>query len=272
MPTSGDEPASGARPSLGGGARDVEPQGAGLDAGDAVALVDLDAAHRSVLTSTVSSSGPIGAALWPVPCIATRRPRVRAKSTSACTSAALSGSATRAGRWSTARFQAWRAASQPSSPGSTTEPASASRSVGDVEGERGDGEHAGHALGGAPPGHSGHLHVTRGGTTPERVRHPAPTLNPPLPGLAGPAARSGHTPRPQEGPHEALALIAAVTAVALAAPAAASAAEFEGTVVSVNRDNRTFRLHDSERGTVRIKVTRARASSASRASAACARA
>ena len=52
-----------------------------------------------------------------------------------------------------------------------------------------------------------------------------------------------------------LALIASVTAVALAAPAAAQAAEYEGTVVSVNRDNRTFRLHDSERGTIRIKVT-----------------
>ena len=51
------------------------------------------------------------------------------------------------------------------------------------------------------------------------------------------------------------ALLATVTAVALAAPAAASAAtEYEGTVVSVNRDNRTFRLHDSERGTIRIKV------------------
>jgi hypothetical protein len=47
-------------------------------------------------------------------------------------------------------------------------------------------------------------------------------------------------------------------AAALALPAAASAAtvrQYEGTVVSVNRDNRTFRLHDSERGTVRIKVT-----------------
>ena len=51
------------------------------------------------------------------------------------------------------------------------------------------------------------------------------------------------------------ALIASVTALALAAPAVASAAEYEGTVVSVNRDNRTFRLHDSERGTIRIKVT-----------------
>ena len=52
------------------------------------------------------------------------------------------------------------------------------------------------------------------------------------------------------------ALIVSVAALALAAPAAAqAAARYEGTVVSVNRDNRTFRLHDSERGTIRIKVT-----------------
>ena len=38
--------------------------------------------------------------------------------------------------------------------------------------------------------------------------------------------------------------------------ASAATREYEGTVVSVNRDNRTFRLHDSERGTVRIKVRR----------------
>ena len=36
--------------------------------------------------------------------------------------------------------------------------------------------------------------------------------------------------------------------------ASAATREYEGTVVSVNRDNRTFRLHDSERGTIRIKV------------------
>ena len=54
-----------------------------------------------------------------------------------------------------------------------------------------------------------------------------------------------------------VALLTTVAAIALAAPAAASAAQFEGTVVSVNRDNRSFRLHDSERGTVRIKVTSA---------------
>ena len=44
---------------------------------------------------------------------------------------------------------------------------------------------------------------------------------------------------------------AAVPATASAAPAR----QFEGTVTSVNRDARTFRLHDSERGTKRIKVT-----------------
>jgi len=38
--------------------------------------------------------------------------------------------------------------------------------------------------------------------------------------------------------------------------ASAATREYEGTVVSVNRDNRTFRLHDSERGTIRIKVRR----------------
>src|SRR5215216_6145158 len=57
-----------------------------------------------------------------------------------------------------------------------------------------------------------------------------------------------------------VALVAAVAAGApaqAAAPASAAALqEFEGTVVSVNRDNRTFRLRDSERGTVRIKVNR----------------
>ena len=47
--------------------------------------------------------------------------------------------------------------------------------------------------------------------------------------------------------------------LAAAVPATASAApirEFEGTVVSVNRESRTFRLNDSERGTKRIKITR----------------
>jgi hypothetical protein len=50
-------------------------------------------------------------------------------------------------------------------------------------------------------------------------------------------------------------LIVAAIAVP-ATPAAAAAREFEGTVVSVNRENRTFRLDDSERGIKRIKVTR----------------
>ena len=38
--------------------------------------------------------------------------------------------------------------------------------------------------------------------------------------------------------------------------ASAAARQFEGTVVSVNRDGQAFRLKDVERGTVRIKVTR----------------
>lgn len=57
-----------------------------------------------------------------------------------------------------------------------------------------------------------------------------------------------------------LALAGAGAAVASQAPssgtAAAATRQFEGTVVSVNRDARTFRLRDTERGTVRIKVTR----------------
>jgi hypothetical protein len=54
----------------------------------------------------------------------------------------------------------------------------------------------------------------------------------------------------------AAALTATAAAPAAAAPAGASALrEFEGTVVSVNRDTNSFRLRDSERGTVRIRVT-----------------
>jgi hypothetical protein len=47
-----------------------------------------------------------------------------------------------------------------------------------------------------------------------------------------------------------------VAGAVAAAPAVAAAAEFEGTVLSVNREKRTFRLHDSERGVKRIKVNR----------------
>jgi hypothetical protein len=55
-----------------------------------------------------------------------------------------------------------------------------------------------------------------------------------------------------------LAAAAAVAPVAAGAAPAGSAAlrEYEGTVVSVSRADRTFRLRDSERGTVRIRVTR----------------
>ena len=53
-----------------------------------------------------------------------------------------------------------------------------------------------------------------------------------------------------------IAIPVMVTALVATAPAAASAAEFEGTVLSVNREKRTFRLDDSERGIKRIKVNR----------------
>jgi hypothetical protein len=52
-------------------------------------------------------------------------------------------------------------------------------------------------------------------------------------------------------------LVVLISALALSSGVASAATrQYEGTVVSVNRDARTFRLHDSERGTIRIKVTR----------------
>ena len=53
----------------------------------------------------------------------------------------------------------------------------------------------------------------------------------------------------------ATAALAALPVAAPAVDAQTPARHFEGTVVSVNRDARTFRLRDSERGIVRIKVT-----------------
>ncbi len=51
------------------------------------------------------------------------------------------------------------------------------------------------------------------------------------------------------------ALIAVATLTAGVSTATAATRSYEGTVVSVNRDSSTFRLRDSERGTVTIKVT-----------------
>jgi uncharacterized membrane protein YgcG len=56
-------------------------------------------------------------------------------------------------------------------------------------------------------------------------------------------------------------LISLITAIAVLATAAVASAqaplrEYEGRVVSVNRDAKHFRLHDSERGTVRVHVNR----------------
>ena len=55
------------------------------------------------------------------------------------------------------------------------------------------------------------------------------------------------------------ALVAAVAVAAVPSSAGAQVGgltEFDGTVLSKNRDNRSFRLRDAERGTVRIFVTR----------------
>jgi hypothetical protein len=53
-----------------------------------------------------------------------------------------------------------------------------------------------------------------------------------------------------------LAVIATLAVVALpSAASAATARHYEGTVTSVDRSAQTFRLRDSERGTVTVKVT-----------------
>ena len=53
-----------------------------------------------------------------------------------------------------------------------------------------------------------------------------------------------------------VALIAAAAFAVGAPTASAQTREYEGTVVSVNRDNRTFQIRDRERGTIRVRVTR----------------
>jgi hypothetical protein len=52
-----------------------------------------------------------------------------------------------------------------------------------------------------------------------------------------------------------IALFAVAAMSAGASTASAAVRSYEGTVVSVDRDNRTFRLRDSERGTITVKVT-----------------
>jgi hypothetical protein len=51
-------------------------------------------------------------------------------------------------------------------------------------------------------------------------------------------------------------LTALVPSLSVAAATASAATQYEGTVVQVNKDRRTFRLEDAQRGTIRIKVTR----------------
>jgi hypothetical protein len=55
-------------------------------------------------------------------------------------------------------------------------------------------------------------------------------------------------------------LIALITALALTmsigVATASAATQYEGTVVGLSKEKKTFRLNDSQRGTIRIKVTR----------------
>lgn len=55
-------------------------------------------------------------------------------------------------------------------------------------------------------------------------------------------------------------LIALITALALTmsigVATASAATQYEGKVVSISKERRTFRLNDAQRGTIRIKVTR----------------
>src|SRR4051794_37495635 len=82
-----------------------------------------------VFSRIVPSSGPSGAALWPVPWGATRRPRAQAASMVAWTSATEAARTTAVGRWSTSRCQAWRASSQCASPGRARSPLSRAASA-----------------------------------------------------------------------------------------------------------------------------------------------
>ena len=55
-------------------------------------------------------------------------------------------------------------------------------------------------------------------------------------------------------------LITLITALALTmsigVATASAATQYEGTVVGLSKQKKTFRLNDAERGTIRIKVTR----------------
>jgi hypothetical protein len=54
------------------------------------------------------------------------------------------------------------------------------------------------------------------------------------------------------------AAVLSLAAVAVpVAPASAAPTEYEGTVTAINRDARTFRLRDAQRGAIRIRVNSA---------------
>ncbi len=55
--------------------------------------------------------------------------------------------------------------------------------------------------------------------------------------------------------HIIAAAIAAIALISGAPAASAATREYEGTVLSVDRGARTFKIRDSGRGTIRVKVT-----------------
>src|SRR4051794_35893775 len=121
-PTSGAEPASGARPWIAAGA--VTSCHCAPARTRAVRLAGSMRTPRIrlVLIRIVRSSGPLAAAPWPVACGVTGSPCARAWSTIALTSASVCGNATAAGRWSTARFHGRRTSSYSASAGPNTSP------------------------------------------------------------------------------------------------------------------------------------------------------
>ena len=105
-PTSGAEPASAVSPcSKAFGTTSIQSAPASARARFAVASI-VTPRIIEVLSRIVPSSGPSGAALWPVPCGATRSPRAHAASMVAWTSATEAARTTAVGRWSTSRCQA----------------------------------------------------------------------------------------------------------------------------------------------------------------------
>src|SRR6266404_6962149 len=121
-PTSGDEPASAARPcSAAACTTSIQIAPAFTRAIRASGSM-LTPFSLCIFTSTVPERSPSAGALSPVPCAVIWNPASPTQWTISITSWTFSGTATAAGRWSTARCHARRASSQFESPGRTSSP------------------------------------------------------------------------------------------------------------------------------------------------------